>query len=72
MADRMPEGCGRAKASCPCVNSCRRCRANALTAASSGGPTKASDRYDPRFNDFRYVDSSANSNYHGLRSFIPF
>jgi hypothetical protein len=38
----------------------------ALIAASSGTPTRPSDRLDPRFNDFRYVDSSANSNYHGL------
>ena len=39
---------------------------NALMAASNGSPTEASNRLDPRFNDFRYVDSSANSNYHAF------
>src|SRR5262249_146356 len=38
----------------------------ALIAASNGTPTRPSDRLDPRFNDFRYVDSSANSNYHAF------
>jgi Carboxypeptidase regulatory-like domain len=37
-----------------------------LVTASSGGPTKFSDRLDPRFNEFRYVDSSSNSNYNAL------
>ena len=34
-----------------------------LIAAGNGTATQPSDRLDPRFNDFRYVDSGANSNY---------
>ena len=39
---------------------------NVLMAASNGSAVRPSNRYDPRFNDFRYVDSSANSNYHAF------
>jgi Carboxypeptidase regulatory-like domain/TonB-dependent Receptor Plug Domain/TonB dependent receptor len=39
---------------------------NALMAASNGNASRPSNRYDPRFNDFRYVESSANSNYHAF------
>jgi hypothetical protein len=43
---------------------------NALIAAANGTPSKPSDRLDPRFNDFRYVDSSANSNYHAFELLV--
>lgn len=33
----------------------------------SGGATRPSNRIDPRYNGIIYVDSSANSNYHGLQ-----
>ena len=39
---------------------------NAMMAASNGTAARPSNRLDPRFNDFRFVDSSANSNYHAF------
>jgi len=35
--------------------------------ASSGTPTRPSNRTDPRFNEINYLDSSANSNYHSFQ-----
>lgn len=36
-------------------------------AAQNGGATRASNRIDPRYNGVIWVDSSANSNYHGFQ-----
>ncbi|MCC6538068.1 MAG: TonB-dependent receptor [Bryobacterales bacterium] len=33
----------------------------------NGGPTARSNRIDPRFNTIAYLESSANSNYHGMQ-----
>jgi outer membrane receptor protein involved in Fe transport len=40
---------------------------SAAFAALSGGATRQSNRIDPRYNGIVWVDSSANSNYHGLQ-----
>lgn len=39
----------------------------AAFAGLSGGATKYSNRFDPRYNTVSYVESSANSNYHALQ-----
>ncbi|MGH9854177.1 MAG: hypothetical protein ACREBD_30405, partial [Blastocatellia bacterium] len=39
----------------------------AAFAAQNGGATAVSNRIDPRYNGIVYVDSSANSNYHGFQ-----
>jgi hypothetical protein len=39
----------------------------AANAGSTGGATSYSNRLDPRYNEINYVESSANSTYHGVQ-----